>query len=282
MKISIIGLGLIGGSLAKALIKNGTYQVGGYDQDSHTRELAEKAGIEIFPSVMSLARESDMIVICTPISAFESVLSSVASTMKKGAIITDACSAKEVVWNSAQKVLTKEQLVNYIPGHPISGKETSGFEVSESSLFLDKRVVLTPVFTETFNSSMIAFNEVEHIWINSGAIVEMMDMKEHDDMFALTSHLPHILTYATMEMMHIHCDDIADALHHTGGGFKDFIRIAKSDPTMWSDIAIGNKKPLLKWMKLYKETLEEMIELVELDAKLCLFDIIERSKNNLT
>lgn len=282
MRVSIIGLGLIGGSLAKALIKSEKYVVQGYDLNEHTREIATKAGIKVFQSVNALARESDMIVICTPIGVFGDVLAGIRDHISESCIITDACSAKGVIWEEAEFILSKNQLINFIPGHPISGKETSGFEVSESSLFLDKRIILTPVFTEYFNSSMLAFNEVEHMWMNTGAIVEHMEMKEHDDMFALTSHLPHMLTYAMMETMHLNCRDIGEALHHTGGGFKDFIRIAKSDPTMWSDIAIGNKEPLLKWMKLYKESLEEMIELVENDSRHSLFAVIERSKNNLT
>lgn len=276
MKVGIIGLGLIGGSLAKGLIKSGVH-VNGYDLSEHTRELAHKDGIEIYLSTNSLARNCDVIVICTPISAVEDVLYGIRDHLKPDAIITDACSVKETVFDIAKEVLNEKQLSNFIPGHPISGKETSGFEVAESSLFLDKRVVLS--YTEVTNKKSLL--TIRQMWKDIGAFVEMMDMSHHDEMFALTSHLPHMLTYAMMETMHNNCEDITDALQYTGGGFKDFIRIAKSDPTMWSDIAIGNKKPLLKWMKLYQQTLTEMIDSVESDDKDSLYEVIERSKNNL-
>lgn len=279
--ISIIGLGLIGGSMAKALSKikeKHGFNLYGIDNDDSNFNQAFKEGIVLggFPSLKSLSENSDIIIIATPISAVKNILKEIIPFIGVDTIITDACSAKKCVINDFLSVAGNLN-PNLVPAHPIAGKETSGYGASESSLFIDKRLIITP----HKESNMDSVGIVESLWKEIGANVEIMDADKHDETFALTSHLPHLLAYATMETINNNHPDIQNVLHYTGGGFKDFIRIAKSDPTMWSDITMSNREHILKWMKLYQVTLNDMINVIESEDKDALFDIISKSNNNL-
>ena len=258
--LAVVGIGLIGGSFARALRAAGTVdRVVGFDRDSETRRAAVQLGVvDDAPESLSAAvAQADFILVATPVRAIESVLSGIAPHARRGAVITDTGSTKQDVVLVAAKALGSLQ-ERFVPGHPIAGREESGVAASFASLFRGAKVVLSP----QPGTAADALASVHSAWQSAGATVVEMDAATHDRVFAAVSHLPHLLAFALVSEIAGRAD--ADRLFgFAAGGFRDFTRIASSSPEMWRDIALQNRGALLEEIDRYAARLAGYRDLVE-------------------
>ena len=236
-KVLIIGLGLIGGSLARALKKRGwADQLVAYGH----RDVSLKKGVElgVIDSYTLDLEEAlsgaDVVVIGAPTLKAAEILEDVLQRVDESTVVTDVASVKNNLLRAAAGA------PNFVPGHPIAGSEQSGVEASRAELFVDHRVILTP--SELTNPDATAL--VQDMWLCTGAEVVRMGVREHDAILAATSHLPHVLAYALVDALS-RSELSEDIFRFAAGGFRDFTRIASSDPVMWRDISIANRDELL-------------------------------------
>lgn len=259
-KVFIIGLGLIGSSIAKALIKSKqAQQIIGFDKELENLRTAKRLNIiqDYVENIKDGVSAADLIIISTPASTFKNIFKAIKPNLNKNTIITDVCSTKKSVIEDA-KLIFGEIPENFVPAHPIAGKEKSGVEAGDEKIFIGKKIIITPVEL----TSAKALAKVTDIWINIGCVVELMDAKEHDKLLSLTSHLPHMLAFAIMNYI-ISQDN--RAINYAASGFADFSRIASADANMWKDICSHNKDFIANDIKGYIETLNKLLHLVEND-----------------
>jgi len=257
-KITIIGVGLIGGSLARALKSNNLANiVFGYGRDQNRLEAATKEGIiDQYSTDLKIAVDgADIVVIATPVGSFESLLHDLKPLITQHMIVTDVGSTKSSIVNSAHHILD-EMLSNFIPAHPIAGKEKSGFEASDAGLFLNKKVIITPLTTNLPES----INTIKKMWEDVGANVDFMSSESHDELLGMTSHLPHMLAFSLVNYL---VSQNPSASIYAAGGFKDFSRIASGDAVMWSDICLNNKAQIIKHIKNYQKTLDSLVSSID-------------------
>jgi len=258
-RLALIGVGLIGGSLARALRDAGhVREVIGYGRGLANLQRAVELGVadRIETSLSAAVRDADMVVLATPVGSMADILDAIAPYLAKDAVVTDVGSVKGVIAAAARAALG-EKLTDFVPGHPIAGTERTGVEASFSSLFVGRRVVLTPL-PET---SVEAVARVRAMWQAAGAEVVSMSVEHHDAVLAATSHLPHLLAYALVDML-ARLDDSREIFAYAAGGFRDFTRIASSDPEMWRDISIANREAIVNMLKKYRAELDGLIKAV--------------------
>ncbi|MEO1944898.1 MAG: prephenate dehydrogenase/arogenate dehydrogenase family protein [Candidatus Thioglobus sp.] len=256
-KICVIGVGLIGGSFVRGLKKaNAVDFVCGFGKTEDSLRRAKDLGvIDAYTFDISEAVEgADMVIIATPVDSIEEVLSLIKPYVSESTIISDVGSTKLSVINSAISVFG-ELPARFIPAHPIAGKERSGVESSDANLFNNKRVILTP----QENSDSDALESVTNLWQSLGAKVETMSAKQHDDLLAMTSHLPHMLAFGLMDYL---INNNPNAIDYAAGGFKDFSRIASGDSVMWRDICLNNAEEITKHIEDYQKTLNKLSTLI--------------------
>ena len=256
-KICIIGVGLIGGSFMRGLKKaNQVEQVFGYGKGKESLAKAKELGaIDEFSLDIGKAIDgAEMVVIATPVDSIEEVFRLIRPHISKSTIITDVGSTKTSIIDSAKSVFG-EVPTNFIPAHPIAGKENSGVDYSDPDLFINKRVILTPLE----NSEPEAIKIVTNFWESLGAIVETMNATDHDDLLAMTSHLPHMLAFSLMDYL---ISTNPKAIDYAAGGFKDFSRIASGDSVMWRDICLNNAKEITKHIENYQQSLSKLSKLI--------------------
>lgn len=274
-QICVIGTGLIGGSLALALKKSGFCQaITASGRTETTLKKALELGI-IDSYEMDMAKavaDADIVVVSVPLGATRSVFERIQPGLKESAVVTDAGSAKQCVIEDAVAVLNKPQ--RFIAGHPIAGTEKSGAEAAFDSLYNDRKVILTP----TENTDKDALALVEAMWQSAGAEVEMMSADHHDLILAGTSHLPHLLAFGLVDCLNS-LDDVDEIFKYAAGGFRDFTRIASSDPDMWRDICLHNKDEVIKMMDHYKNEMKKMYQALEEGDGDKLKEIFKRAKN---
>lgn len=242
-KTLIIGLGLIGGSLAKALKINRQFgQIVGYDRDPEETQKGLQIGvIDIAAdSLAEAVEQADLIVLAVPVKAMEKVLGDIAPFIAEETLITDVGSTKANVVAAAKRVFSSLP-TGFVPGHPIAGSEKSGVDAADETLFEQHKVILTPLA----ESSSEAVNVLTLMWQSTGAEVLKMDVEKHDEVLAATSHLPHLLAFSLVDTLAQEQDNNTDIFRYAAGGFRDFTRIAGSDPTMWHDICLANKEAIL-------------------------------------
>ncbi|MDH3326321.1 MAG: prephenate dehydrogenase/arogenate dehydrogenase family protein [Gammaproteobacteria bacterium] len=274
-RVALIGVGLIGGSLARGLKKHGLCNtICGYGRS--TQELDKAVELGVIDSYGSSVKETvlgaDLIIVAVPMSAFETVFSEISGGVTEQTLITDVGSAKASVIDAAKKAFghLPEGLV---PGHPIAGTEKSGVEASFDSLFDNRRVILTP----TENSAESAVDQVKQMWQKVGAEVVLMTPDHHDQVLAATSHLPHVLAFSLVETLgKMH--ESSEIFRYAAGGFKDFTRIASSDPTMWRDICLNNKTAILSVLKKFERHLKTLELAIEAQDEKAINDIFVRAK----
>jgi prephenate dehydrogenase len=274
-KLAIIGVGLIGGSLSLALKKaNQVEHVVGYARTASVRQEALSLGVvdSVTDTIEEAVSDADIIFLAVPMGAMASVLSELAPHLKDGAIVTDGGSAKAHVVNAAREVLG-EHFVNFVPGHPIAGTERSGPSAAFDSLYQDHRVVLTPV-KET---NVAATETVKAMWDATGAEVLLMDVEHHDVVLAATSHLPHVLAFNLVGML-AQRDDCHEVLRYAAGGFRDFSRIASSDPVMWRDICLTNSEAILGLVEQYRQDLNKIEQAIKLNDGDYLIKVFQQAK----
>ena len=257
-KVCIVGVGLIGGSLAKAMIrsKQATHVVG-FGRDAQRLQAAQNSGVitGYTTDIKKALDGADMVVIATPVGSFESILKSIQPHVDASMVITDVGSTKASVIKVAESVFGSLPS-HFVPAHPIAGKEKSGFEASDGDLFVGRKVIITP----TESSSAEAVEAVKSVWQATGATVDMMSAASHDELLAMTSHLPHMLAFSIMNYL---ISQHPSASLYAAGGFRDFSRIASGDPIMWRDICLNNNEAIVKHIKGYRDTLDNLIDVIE-------------------
>jgi prephenate dehydrogenase len=274
-RLAIIGVGLIGGSLARALKrKRACKSVVGYGRDTARLQKAVDLGVidEYSLTVANAVKDADVVVLATPLSATLSLLQSMRGYLRDNVVVTDVGSAKGSVVDDARKTLDK-LLPRFVPGHPIAGKETSGMEASVADLFEAHRVILTPL-PET---ALSALDTVTKMWELTGAEVVQLSIEQHDQILAATSHLPHLLAYALVDCL-AGMQDQDEIFKYAAGGFADFTRIASSHPRMWSDICLANRKQLLQALDNFDQYLGTIRNAIENDNADELLKIFSRAK----
>ena len=258
-RLALIGVGLIGGSLARALRDAGhVREVIGYGRGLANLQRAVELGVadRVETSLSAAVRDADMVVLATPVGSMAGILGAIAPYLMPGSVVTDVGSVKGTIVEAARAVLG-EKLNSFVPGHPIAGTERTGVEASFSSLFVGRRVVLTPL-PET---SAEALARVRAMWQAAGAEVVSMSVEHHDSVLAATSHLPHLLAYALVDML-ARLDDSREIFAYAAGGFRDFTRIASSDPVMWRDISLANREAIVSMLKQYQAEVNGLIKAV--------------------
>lgn len=253
-RLCIIGLGLIGGSIARAARKHGlAEQIVAYAQEDYQANLqtALQLGVvdAVYTDIFAALEQADCVIIATPVGAVKGVFSELAPYWRGDVVYSDACSTKGSVILAAEAVFGQVP-ANFIPAHPIAGAERSGVEASSAELFTDRRLIITPLA----GSNAQALAKVRQFWQQIGAHVSEMTVEHHDTVLAATSHLPHILAFTLVGLLG-RKDEQREIFKYAAGGFKDFSRIASSDATMWLDICLANKVEILPLIQQFQTEL---------------------------
>jgi prephenate dehydrogenase len=278
--IVIIGTGLIGCSIALATKQNGLADyITGIDINIENAKQAYDLGIiheycgydnqsmfEIF------IKQADWILLCVPVGSMHDVFSKLANCIMPHTLISDVGSTKQDVIHAATQNLNIQQLKQFIPLHPIAGSEKHGANAANSKLFENKILVLTPLEGNNNNDVL----KIQEIWHKIGSKVIYMNPEQHDDTFAMVSHLPHVLAFALMQYI-LDTPNSDTYLELAGSGFKDFTRIAASSNIMWKDICIANKQSILQHLDGYIHTLQKLYTTIEQEQENKLSDIFLQS-----
>lgn len=259
-RLVVVGLGLIGGSFAKGLRERGLCrEVVGVDLDAESRRLAVQLGVvdRCESDLASACQGADVIQLAVPILAMEKVLAQLAALDLGNAVLTDVGSAKGNVVRAARLAFAGKN-VRLVPGHPIAGSEQSGVEAANAELFRRHKVILTPCE----HSDEAAMALVEGLWRELGADVESMDVEHHDQVLAATSHLPHLLAFTLVDSLAKRSENL-EIFRYAAGGFRDFTRIAGSDPVMWHDIFLANREAVLRTLDTFRDDLDALRDAVD-------------------
>ena len=268
--VAIVGLGLIGGSIAAGLKQRGLATVSAWDKDLASLEAGLQASvIDTALNSAAAAAEADVLILCVPVQSVAEVLTEIPTSDQ---LITDVGSVKAALIASVREA-RGEVPGNFVPGHPIAGSEKHGVTAANPDLFEQHRVLLTPL-AET---EPAAVQTVRLLWQALGAEVTEMSPQHHDAVLAQTSHLPHLAAYALVDVL---CQggDSLEVFQYAAGGFRDFSRIAASDPTMWRDVFLTNQEPVLATLDQYIAELGALRDLVAAGDGDQLKAIFERAK----
>ena len=259
-KISIIGCGLIGSSILRAVEeKKLATKITAYDKSSKVIDYLKKNfSVEICSNISDVVKDSDLVVIASPLSSYKEILLSIHTSLKENVILTDTGSAKSKVINEIENILP--EFIHFVPGHPIAGTEMSGPDAGFEDLFDNRWCVLTP----SKRTNLDKLNDVKIFWENLGSMVEIMDPEYHDKVLAITSHIPHLIAYNIVGT----ANDLAniskkEVVKYSAGGFRDFTRIAASDPIMWRDIFINNSSAVLEMLNYFSNDLDKLKSAIE-------------------
>jgi len=258
-RLVVVGLGLIGGSFAKGLRARGVCrEVVGVDLDAQARRLAVELGVvdRCEEQLAAACQGADVIMLAVPILAMERVLAELAKLDLGDAILTDAGSAKGNVVRAADAVFGGLP-ARFVPGHPIAGSEQSGVEAANGELFKRHKVILTPLP----QTDALALQRVDQLWRELGADVEHMQVEHHDQVLAATSHLPHLLAFGLVDSLAKRNENL-EIFRYAAGGFRDFTRIAGSDPVMWHDIFLANREAVLRTLDVFRDDLDALRDAV--------------------
>ncbi|NKC14607.1 MAG: prephenate dehydrogenase/arogenate dehydrogenase family protein [Gammaproteobacteria bacterium] len=275
-KLCIIGVGLIGGSLARAL-KRARYceeVVGVSRRESHLREALELGVIDHYELDIGRAvAGADMVVACVPLGVMRHVFAAMVGHLTDDAVVTDGGSAKVSVIEAARQAFG-ELPATFVPAHPVAGTEKSGVSASFAELFDDRRVIITP----PPEAAADAVRRVEQMWLTAGAKVEQMGAQHHDEVLAATSHLPHLLAYNLVDVLG-RMEEWREMFRFAAGGFHDFTRIASSDPLMWHDICLNNREAVLFALRHFTADLARLEAAVEAGDGDYLTTVFTRAKD---
>ncbi|MCC6503585.1 MAG: prephenate dehydrogenase/arogenate dehydrogenase family protein [Deltaproteobacteria bacterium] len=275
-KVAIIGIGLIGGSLALVLRNEGiASNIVGIGRGLHNLESAQRLGIidSFTRDIGEGFKDADLVVVAVPVLKIAETIRQAAPHLKPGCIVTDVGSVKGAVITEVTPLIPEG--VHFVAGHPIAGTEHSGAEAAFPELYIGRKCILTP--TQKTDSG--ALEKVRFIWEATGAKVVVMDAASHDMILAAVSHLPHMIAYTLVNTVGDIEDSGVDALSYSAGGFKDFTRIASSSPEMWSDICAMNKAQLLKTIDGFSRRLESLRALIEKEDLAALRSEFGRAKS---
>jgi len=260
-KICIIGCGLIGSSLARAIKKNNLAEkiVSSNRSDAVNKKVIELKIVDDSSSdTKKMADGSDLVVIATPLSSYEDVISKIKNSLKDGVILTDVGSVKENIINLIEKNIPES--ISWIPSHPIAGTEESGPEAGFSELFQNRWCILTP----SKKAKEKDINLLQTFWEKVGSKVDIMEAKQHDYILSITSHIPHLIAYNIVNTsLNIQDEKESTIVKYSAGGLRDFTRIAASNPIMWRDVFIQNKKNTSKMIDQFIKNLEDLKKTIE-------------------
>ncbi len=275
-QLGLIGCGLMGGSFALALKRAGLVKrVVGYSKSPSTTEKAKKLGVidTIAESALLAVSGSDIVLLAVPVAATEATFKAIRHLVEPGMLLMDVGSTKRDVVDAARRVL-KERVVSFVPAHPIAGKEVAGVGHADATLYNGRQVILTPIS----QTPMELVQKATDVWSAIGSQVLRMTPENHDAAFAAVSHLPHLLAFAYFSSV---AGQPAgkDFLSLAGPGFRDFTRIAASDPTVWRDILLSNREELLKQSQRFRHSLDAMEHVLTSANGEALEDLIRASSD---
>jgi prephenate dehydrogenase len=271
-QLGLIGCGLMGGSFALALKRAGLVKrVVGYSKSPSTTERARQMGVIDIeaPSALLAVSGADIVLLAVPVSATEATFKAIRHLVTPNTLIMDVGSTKRDVVDAARRVL-RDHVGCFVPAHPIAGKELSGVEHADVNLYVGKQVILTPI-ERTFT---VQLTKASNLWTALGCNVVQMSPQAHDAAYAAVSHLPHLIAFALMNGITSQ-DQGKDFLSLAGPGFRDFTRIAASEPKMWRDILIANREELLEQSRIFQRNLQSLEKLISSDEGDQLEDLIE-------
>ena len=260
-KVCIIGCGLIGSSIARAIKKNNLSSkiVSSNRSDAANKKVIELKIVDDSSSdTKKMTDGSDLVVIATPLSSYEDVISKIKNSLKNGVILTDVGSVKENIINLVEKNIPEN--ISWIPSHPIAGTEESGPEAGFSELFQNRWCILTP----SKKAKEKDINLLQTFWEKVGSKVDIMQAKQHDYILSITSHIPHLIAYNIVNTsLNIQDEKESIIVKYSAGGLRDFTRIAASNPIMWRDVFIQNKKNTSKMIDQFIKNLEDLKKAIE-------------------
>ncbi len=275
-RLTIIGLGLIGSSVARAVkAQMPSVRITGYDADASVRSRAVELGIcdDVTDTVGASVTDADLVILCVPVGAMGEVAQEFADDLPVDCIISDVGSCKQSVADVLAAVLPQATI---IPAHPVAGTEKSGPDAGFSTLFKGRWCILTPPDSAPEG----AVERLRSFWQLLGADVEIMDARHHDMVLAVTSHLPHLIAYTIVGT----ADDLegvtqSEVIKYSAGGFRDFTRIAASDPVMWRDVFLANKEAVLEMLQRFSEDLSALQRAIRYDKGDELEALFSRTRN---
>ena len=275
--LAVIGVGLIGGSLIKALRRTACVgHVTGYGRSQASLEQALSLGVidTAADDISTAVNTADIVVVATPLATNADIFAAMRDDLQADAIVTDVGSVKGSVIEAARASLSAEQFSRFVPGHPVAGTEKSGVEAAFAELFDNHRVILTPV-AET---EADALQTIAAMWREAGADIVELPCRQHDAILAATSHLPHMLAYALVDCL-AGMSEHEDIFRFAAGGFADFSRIASSNPQMWHDICFANRDELLAVMERFQQQLQILTQAIRDDDRDAVIDMFGRAKS---
>ncbi len=280
-RVALIGLGLIGGSIGLAAKRAGIVShVAGYARSKETRDVALERGLidSAYDSAAAAVKDADLVVLCTPVGVLGDVAADIKESLKPGAVLTDVGSVKMAVVDAVMPHVPEG--VHFIPGHPVAGTEHSGPHAGFAELFTDRWCILTPLAAQSSDAYSKAVNDLDTFWAACGSNVDRMDPKHHDLVLAITSHVPHLIAYNIVGT----ADDLetvtkSEVVKYSASGFRDFTRIAASDPTMWRDIFLNNKDAVLEMLTRFNEDLSALQRAIRWGDGDALFNLFTRTRD---
>lgn len=274
-RLCVIGVGLIGGSLARALRAAGEVEeiVGASRNAAHLQTAVELGVIDRFETDLSAAvTGADMVFVSVPLGAMHAVFEAIKGSLDTAAVVTDAGSAKGSVVEDVRSVFASVPAW-FVPGHPIAGTEESGVDASFAELYRGRRVILTPLPETRVEATL----RVRTMWEATGALVREMDVKHHDEILAATSHLPHLLAFTLVESL-ARMSEKREIFEYAAGGFRDFTRIASSDPVMWRDICLANRDAVLDLLHHFGKDLDVLASAIRNRDEKSLLQLFQDAK----
>ena len=276
-KITIVGFGLIGSSIAREIKKHKLSKfVSACDISSkHLTEIKKlKLAVEVTPNLKQSMIGSDLIIISTPLSAYKEIFVTIKKFANKNVLVTDVGSSKLEVVQMGEKILKNHAY--FVPAHPIAGTEQSGPTAGFVNLFKNRWCIITPCKLTNQHSK----NKIKKLWEIFGSNVTTMNPKNHDNTMAITSHIPHLIAYNIVgTAAKLESKTKSEVIKFSASGFRDFTRIASSDPTMWRDIMISNKKQILFMLKRFNQDLNNLKKAIEGNNKKKLFNTFRTTRN---
>lgn len=275
-QLGVIGCGLMGGSFALALKRAGLVRrVVGYSKSPSTTERAKKLGVidTAAESALLAVSGSDLVLLAVPVAATEATLKAIRHLVEPGVMLMDVGSTKRDVVDAARRVL-KDKVGCFVPAHPIAGKEVSGIEHADAYLYSGRQVILTPLV----QTDPVLVQKATDVWAAIGCQVLKMSPENHDAAFAAVSHLPHLLAFAYFSSVAKQPAG-RDFLSLAGPGFRDFTRIAASDPVMWRDVLMSNREEILKQSQRFRHTLDALEHVMKLGNSEALEDLIRNASD---
>jgi cyclohexadieny/prephenate dehydrogenase len=276
-KMALLGLGLIGSSLSHAARRGGLVtHISGFARSAETRATALEIGLvhEVHESAAEAVKDADIVILCSPLGAYAELAKAIGPHLKAGAILTDVGSVKGAVVRDVAPHLPLN--VHFIPGHPIAGTEQSGPRAGFASLFDNRWCILTP----PPHADAAAVAKLKAFWEGLGSMVDEMTPEHHDLVLAITSHLPHLIAYNTVATA-ADLEEVtkSEVIKYSAGGFRDFTRIAASDPTMWRDVFLNNREAVLEMLGRFSEELSVLQRAIRWGDGDTLFDLFTRARD---